>query len=71
MAGRSNGVTRLCEFNSAPVVFFKLIMSEKLNQFSQFEGQVCLKFFMAGLKNKTQPILFFFLPTEREPLTHF
>ena len=53
MAGRSNGVTRLCEFNSAPVVFFKLIMSEKLNQFSWFEGQVCLNFFIAGLKNKT------------------
>ena len=70
MAGGSNGVTRLCEFSSAPVVFFKLIMSEKLNQFSRFEGQDCLKF-IAGLKNKTQPIFFLFLPTEREPLTHF
>ena len=39
-------------------------MSEKLNLFSRFEGQVCLKF-IAGLKNKTQPI-FFSLSTDRK-----
>ena len=38
MAGRSKGVTGLCVFNGAPVVFFKLIMSEKLNQFSTVLG---------------------------------
>ena len=59
MAGRLNGVTCLCEFNGAPVVFFKLIMSEKLTQFSGFEGQVCLKF-IAGLQNS------FSLSTDRK-----
>ena len=67
MAGRSNGVTRLCEFNSAPVVFFKLIMSEKLNQFSRFEGQVCLNFFIAGLKNKRSQFFFSFYRPKGSP----
>lgn len=70
MAGRSKGVTRLCVFNGAPVVFFKLIMSEKLNQFSTVLGTSLFEVH-SWLKNKTQAILFLSLPTEREPLTHF